>query len=173
MGLTTRGKTGAAILAADYILARSILVVTPASGRGVWRRAFPAWQSIPRRVSVIGADAPQPTDVCIVSWGMLDKVVRSIGKRPDLIILDEDHEASNPDAKRTQHVYGAPVDDGATSCMLLLVAAEPRLEQVERQLAKLYDVLTVRHRPDLRGEFFYQLVPSAVDNPGRDDKGAP
>jgi len=71
-------------------------VVTPASGRGVWRRAFPAWQSIPRRVSVIGADAPQPTDVCIVSWGMLDKVVRSIGKRPDLIILDEDHEASNP-----------------------------------------------------------------------------
>ena len=88
MGLTTRGKTGAAILAADYILARSILVVTPASGRGVWRRAFPAWQSIPRRVSVIGADAPQPTDVCIVSWGMLDKVVRSIGKRPDLIILD-------------------------------------------------------------------------------------
>jgi hypothetical protein len=113
VGLTTRGKTGAAILAADYILARSILVVTPASGRGVWRRAFPAWQSIPRRVSVIGADAPQPTDVCIVSWGMLDKVVRSIGKRPDLIILDEDHEASNPDAKRTQHVYGAPVDDGA------------------------------------------------------------
>ena len=28
-----------------------------------------------------------------------------------------------------------PVDDGATSCMLLLVSDEPRLEQVEQQLA--------------------------------------
>jgi acetolactate synthase-1/3 small subunit len=65
-----------------------------------------------------------------------------------------------------------PVDEGATSCMLLLVAAEPRLEQVERQLAKLYDVLTVRHRPDLRAEFFYQLVPSAAGRTGRDPTGA-
>jgi len=52
-----------------------------------------------------------------------------------------------------------PVDDGATSCMLLLVTDEPRLEQVERQLAKLYDVLTVRHRPDLTREFFSRLSP--------------
>ena len=50
-----------------------------------------------------------------------------------------------------------PVDGGATSCMLLLVANEPRLEQVERQLAKLYDVLTVRHRQDLTREFFARL----------------
>lgn len=47
-----------------------------------------------------------------------------------------------------------PVGDGATSRMLLLVSDEPRLEQVERQLAKLYDVLEVRHRPDLSGETF-------------------
>ncbi len=65
-----------------------------------------------------------------------------------------------------------PVDDGATSCMLLLVSTEPRLEQVERQLAKLFDVLTVRHRPDLRGEFFYRLVPSAAGNSGREKKGS-
>ena len=52
-----------------------------------------------------------------------------------------------------------PVADGATSCMLLLVADEPRLEQVERQLAKLYDVLTVRHRRDLTREFFTCLAP--------------
>jgi acetolactate synthase I/III small subunit len=52
-----------------------------------------------------------------------------------------------------------PVDDGATSCMLLLVSDEPRLEQVERQLAKLYDVLTVRHRPELTRDFFTQLSP--------------
>jgi hypothetical protein len=113
MGLATRGKTGAAILAADYILARSILVVTTASGRGVWRRAFPAWQSIPRRVRVIGADPDAPTDVCIVSWGMLDKVLGAFRKRPDLIISDEDQECGNPEALRSQRFYGVPVDDGA------------------------------------------------------------
>ena len=48
----------------------------------------------------------------------------------------------------------APVDDGATSRVLLLVAAEPRLGQVERQLEKLHDVLSVRHRTDLGPEFF-------------------
>ncbi|MFA5057864.1 MAG: acetolactate synthase small subunit [Opitutaceae bacterium] len=55
-----------------------------------------------------------------------------------------------------------PVDDGSTSRMLLLVSDEPRLEQVERQLAKLYDVLTVRHRPDLTRDFFAKLAPSAM-----------
>ncbi len=58
-----------------------------------------------------------------------------------------------------------PVADGATSAMLLLVADEPRLEQVERQLAKLFDVLTVRHRPDLDREFFARLVPAAAGTP--------
>jgi acetolactate synthase small subunit len=46
--------------------------------------------------------------------------------------------------------------------MLLLVSDEPRLEQVEQQLAKLYDVLTVRHRPELSREFFSRLSPMAV-----------
>jgi len=51
-----------------------------------------------------------------------------------------------------------PVADGATSCMLLLVSDESRLQQLESQLAKLYDVLTVRHRTDLGAEFFAQLT---------------
>ena len=48
-------------------------------------------------------------------------------------------------------------DGGETSTMLLLVAGEPRLEQVERQLEKLHDVLRVRHRADLGREFFGRL----------------
>jgi acetolactate synthase-1/3 small subunit len=47
-----------------------------------------------------------------------------------------------------------PVDGGATSRILLLVPEEPRLEQVERQLEKLYDVLELRLRPDLGAAFF-------------------
>lgn len=55
----------------------------------------------------------------------------------------------------------APVGDGGTSIMLLLVAEEPRLEQVERQLEKLHDVLSVRHRSDLLPEFFARCVGAA------------
>lgn len=51
----------------------------------------------------------------------------------------------------------APVGDGATSCMRLLVSDEPRLDQVERQLAKLHDVLSIRHRPDIAREYFDRL----------------
>lgn len=47
------------------------------------------------------------------------------------------------------------------SCMLLLVADEPRLEQVERQLAKLFDVLAIRHRPDVAPDYFSRLLPGA------------
>lgn len=51
-----------------------------------------------------------------------------------------------------------PVGDGSTSTMLLLVADEPRLEQVERQLEKLCDVLSVTHRPDIPPEFFREKL---------------
>lgn len=51
----------------------------------------------------------------------------------------------------------APVGDGTFSLMRLLVTEEPRLEQVERQLEKLHDVLSVRHRPDLGPAYFAVL----------------
>ena len=51
-----------------------------------------------------------------------------------------------------------PDDSGASSRMLLLVAEQPRLRQVELQLAKLHDVLSVRHRRDIARDFFTQLV---------------
>jgi acetolactate synthase-1/3 small subunit len=66
-----------------------------------------------------------------------------------------------------------PVGDGATSCMLLLLSAEPRLDQVERQLAKLYDVITIRHRPDLTREFFSRLSPMPVQLPSPSPRRVP
>lgn len=109
------GKTGATIIAADLILARTILVITTASGRGVWRQAFPAWSAIPRRVRVLGSDPSGKTDVGIVSWGQLSAIPASIGSaRPDLIILDEHHRACNPEAQRTQHTYGRMIGSGGS-----------------------------------------------------------
>ncbi len=47
-----------------------------------------------------------------------------------------------------------PVGDGARSNILLLVARSPRLEQMERQLSKLHDVLAIRPRDDLDPSVF-------------------
>ena len=48
----------------------------------------------------------------------------------------------------------APVGDGSESRMLLLVTETSRLEQTERQLGKLHDVLSVRIRRDLSEALF-------------------
>lgn len=45
-----------------------------------------------------------------------------------------------------------------TSRMLLLVRDDQRLEQVERQLLKLHDVLSLRHRTDLDADFFSWVI---------------
>lgn len=45
----------------------------------------------------------------------------------------------------------------ATSRVLLLVTDDPKLDQIERQLAKLHDVLEVRHRPEVAAEYFQRL----------------
>jgi len=58
----------------------------------------------------------------------------------------------------------APVGDGSESRMFLLVANTPRLEQVNCQLAKLYDVLSVSLRDDLTEEFF-RIEETAADPP--------
>jgi acetolactate synthase-1/3 small subunit len=51
-----------------------------------------------------------------------------------------------------------PLPDGETSRILLHMANEPKLEQVERQLVKLHDVLSVRHRADLASDIFQQIA---------------
>lgn len=51
-----------------------------------------------------------------------------------------------------------PTADHSTSRVLLLVPNEPRLVQLERQLARLYDVLELRHRSDLSGDDFLRLA---------------
>lgn len=104
------GKTGAALLAADMILAQRILIVTTASGRGVWLAALKVWTKIERSVAIVAPkNADVEADVLIVGWpSVADPKVRAALMRRhfDLAILDEDHYAKTLDAKRTQAVYG-------------------------------------------------------------------
>jgi SWI/SNF-related matrix-associated actin-dependent regulator 1 of chromatin subfamily A len=114
------GKTGAAIIAADFNLERDILIITTASGRPVWRRAIDAWSVFPRKVRVL-TKAPArgvPLDgVTIIGWPQLiDPAMRAalLAVEFDRVIPDEAHNAKSFGAKRTCALYGEPRDGGTT-----------------------------------------------------------
>lgn len=110
------GKTGTAIMGADMIKARRILVITTASGRGVWQKAFQDWQTIDRSVAVAAkASTVGTADVVIVGWAAIARNefrVKLLAQTYDLIVSDEDHYAKNFDSKRTQALYGVPARGG-------------------------------------------------------------
>lgn len=111
------GKTGAAIIGADYIMARTILVVTTASGRNVWKRAFPQWSEFDRVVQVLTPkETLRPdTTVVVISWGDASNPslrARLLTRHWDLLILDESHYAKSVEAKRTAAVLGEIIEDG-------------------------------------------------------------
>lgn len=63
-------------------------------------------------------------------------------------------------ARRAFNIEGilcGPVDDGSMSVIYLLVNEYERLEQVMKQLEKLYDVVEVRERQDCDSELFFRL----------------
>ncbi len=51
----------------------------------------------------------------------------------------------------------APMENSAKSRMYLLVSDYQKIEQIEKQLQKLYDVLYVRLQPDYNHKLFLQL----------------
>lgn len=98
-------------MAADFIAAENILVITTASGRGVWKAGFPAWSSFDRKVQVLtgGVKLAADTNVAIVGWGGLTSsaiMAQLLGREWDLLVVDEAHAAKNFEAKRTQALYG-------------------------------------------------------------------
>ena len=99
------GKTGTAIMASDDCLDNSVLVVTTASGRAVWKRAYREWSPYTsRRLRIVGwpelTNAKTRAELLREHW--------------DRLILDESHFGKNFEAKRTQAVFGTLVNDGAT-----------------------------------------------------------
>jgi SWI/SNF-related matrix-associated actin-dependent regulator 1 of chromatin subfamily A len=109
------GKTGTAIMAADYNLDDSILVVTTASGRPVWNRAFADWSEFDRSVQIVTSAKKVTAQVAIVGWpSIANPQLRAelLKRNWDRLILDESHAAKNFDTRRTQAAYGAPMEDG-------------------------------------------------------------
>lgn len=117
MGL---GKTVQAVLLANALDARRVLVVCPASIRLNWRREIFEWSTL-RRASVQpilkGSDGVNPNvNFTVVSYDLLRNkgihaALRAVNF--DLAIFDEGHYMKSPEAQRTRAVFGggaAPQD---------------------------------------------------------------
>lgn len=104
------GKTGAAIMACDDVLASRVLVITTASGRPVWVRGFKDWSSYDIPTRAVYGQTGDMSDVqlrIIVSWSEVAKHAQALRLAHwDVVILDEAHYAKSIDTKRTQAVYG-------------------------------------------------------------------
>jgi SWI/SNF-related matrix-associated actin-dependent regulator 1 of chromatin subfamily A len=106
------GKTAQAIVAADYILARKVLVVTTASARANWLAEFRMWSALPRTGAAIFTTTEKipDVDIVVVAWSnVIAPAIRDqlVARQWDVMILDESHKAKSLDAKATQVVYGA------------------------------------------------------------------
>jgi SWI/SNF-related matrix-associated actin-dependent regulator 1 of chromatin subfamily A len=136
------GKTAAAIIAADLVMARRILVVSTASARANWGREIRDWQALDRRVYVAYGSAPfdvNAFDAIVVGWDSLAGLAKSLSAyRWGVVILDESHYAKNPSAKRTaaawtvargaEHVWcltGTPIPNSPADLWPMLKALAP------------------------------------------------
>ena len=111
------GKTGAAIMAADYVLAEKLLIITTASGRPVWKRALTDWSPFGRTAQVLDGkrDLNPKIQSAIVGWGGINNPqIRSalLRRKWDAVLPDEAHFAKNFGAKRTQSLFGELVEGG-------------------------------------------------------------
>ncbi len=104
MGL---GKSAQAIVAADAIGAKRVLVVCPASVQVNWAREWSRWCSD----SILHPVLTSPrslieAQVFSVSYEMAAKYPQHIPPQLDLLILDEAHYLKSVDAKRAQSLMG-------------------------------------------------------------------
>jgi len=108
MGL---GKTIQAIVAADMIKAKRILVVCPASVKINWEREFKKWQYINRKTHIIGKTREflPVTDIYIVNYHIVShsnifNQLKNI--KFDLLICDEAHYLKGIKSQRTKAILG-------------------------------------------------------------------
>lgn len=104
MGL---GKTPQAIVAAEELGLKRILVVCPAAVRFSWVDAFNRFSGY---VAEIVSSKPLATgmpDVAVVSWDWASRHGGFPMAHRDVLILDESHFGKNPHAQRTAGVFKA------------------------------------------------------------------
>lgn len=90
----------------------SVLIVSPATIKGVWERELAKWLTVPMGVQVITGRgqaqwAGPEADVVIMNYDIASYHIEALRRRRwDLAIYDEAHRLKNPKAKRTQVLLG-------------------------------------------------------------------
>ncbi len=144
MGL---GKTIEAIGTANAMDARRILVVCPASVLFTWRREIWKWQTLGLPVFLIQADATLNRE--LMGWGVNGWYILNYdilgnfpeiksGKPWDFLIVDESHKLKNPDAVRTQHVFGSDRIAPIPTEKALLLTGTPMINYVHDLYTQLH-----------------------------------
>jgi|TARA_R100000656_G_scaffold33144_1_gene28497 SWI/SNF-related matrix-associated actin-dependent regulator 1 of chromatin subfamily A len=107
------GKTAQAIRACDFICARSILIICPASVKIHWQEEFRKWSLRKLFLSIIENGkslVDEYAEVIIINYDLLqrDRIFNSLKARNwDVIILDEGHYLKTLTSKRSVKVLGS------------------------------------------------------------------
>lgn len=100
------GKTAQAIIAADRMGAKTILIITPASLRENWRREFKLWSEKERDIFCVYRDFKEAS-VVIISYELAVKHATKLSKLTfDLMILEEAHYLKSTKSKRSKVILG-------------------------------------------------------------------
>lgn len=104
------GKTPQAILAADVVKAKRVLVLCPAIATYQWQAEWAAWSPMRTPAAIVARTAPPECfeGVAIVSYTRaVQQHLDALASLPawDAVIVDEAHFAKNPTAERTKAVY--------------------------------------------------------------------
>jgi SNF2 family DNA or RNA helicase len=139
MGL---GKTIEAIVTANAMGPCRILVVCPASVLFTWRREIWDWQTLGLLVFLIQAGCDTTINHTLLEWGVSGWFVINYdilgdyseiksGKPWDLLIVDESHKLKNPEAIRTQQVFGRNTIAPIPAEKALLLTGTPMVNYVQ------------------------------------------
>ena len=146
MGL---GKTIEAIGTANAMGPTRILVVCPASVLFTWRREIWKWQTLGLPVFLIQAGCDTTLNQELIGWGVNGWYIINYdilgdypeiksGKPWDLLIVDESHKLKNPDAVRTQHVFGSDTIAPIPAEKALLLTGTPMINYVHDLYTQLH-----------------------------------
>ena len=146
MGL---GKTIEAIGTANAMGPSRILVVCPASVLFTWRREIWKWQTLGLPVFLIQAGRDTTINHELIGWGangwyiinydiLRDYPEIKSGKSWDLLILDKSHKLKNPEAIRTQHVFGSDTIAPIRAEKALLLTGTPMINYVHDLYTQLH-----------------------------------
>jgi SWI/SNF-related matrix-associated actin-dependent regulator 1 of chromatin subfamily A len=138
MGL---GKTIEAIVTANALSPRRILVVCPASVLLTWRREIWNWQNLGLPVFLIQAGRDANINQALLKWTVDGWFIINYdilanfsevktGRPWDLLIIDESHKLKNPGAIRTQQLFGSDVIAPLPAEKVLLLTGTPMVNYV-------------------------------------------